>query len=99
MQLSKKWNLTDNIYYLNRNSIVENPFNNGVMGLFEKQHDGRVNKCIVDYAKSHTRKETLLFNNRLYLGIINPKQVHNEQYETNRKYILNYFQSFSPDCL
>ena len=99
MSLSNKWNLTDNVYFQSRNTVIEKIYNNGIMGLFEKKHDGKVNKCIVDYAKSHTRNETFGFNNNLYFGIVNPKQVHNEQYETNRKFILNYFQSVSPDCL
>ena len=92
MALSKTWNMTDNIYIQSRMNIVEeNPFNNGVMGIFETKHDGKVNKCIVAYAKTNNKIDTLLYNNRLYFGIINPKQVNIDQYETNRMYILNYF--------
>lgn len=92
MALSNKWNMTDNAYVQSRmNSNVILPYNNGVMGMFENKHDGRVNKCIIDFAKTHDRKDTLLYNNRLYFGIVNPKQVHKDQYETNRTYILNLF--------
>jgi len=93
MALSKTWNMTDNVYTQSRmNSIVVLPYNNGSMGLFEIKHDGKVNKCIVDFAKNHNRKDTLLYNNRMYFGIISPKQVHKDQYETNRLYILNLFK-------
>jgi hypothetical protein len=92
MALSKTWNMTDNAYFQSRSNVVaENPFNNGVMGIFETIHDGKVNKCIAEYAKSHDRRDTLLFNNRLYFGIMNPKQVNKDQYEANRTYILKLF--------
>jgi len=91
MTLSRKWNMTDNAYVQSRmnNEVVK--FNDGVMGLFEKKHDGKVNRCIVDYAKTHNRSETLGFNNKLFMGIINHKEVHKEQYEANRNYILSLF--------
>lgn len=66
-------------------------FNDGVMGLFETKHDGKVNRCIVDYAKTHSMSETLGFNNKLFMGIINPTDVNKLQYEANRNYILSLF--------
>jgi hypothetical protein len=58
------------------------------MGMFEDKHDGNVNKCIIEFAKTHNRRDTLLYNNRLFFSIMNAKQVHKDQYETNRLYIL-----------
>jgi len=97
MALSTKWNMGDNIYSLNRASqttVTSKPaeqFNDGCCGLFEFKHDGKVNRCIVEYAADHSRKDTLLYNNRLYLGICDPKEVHTDQYSTNRTWILAHF--------
>lgn len=92
MPLSNKWNMTDNVYTQSRmNQITILSYNNGVMGIFEKKHDFKVNKCIIDFAKCNNRSETLLFNNRLFLNIINPSDVQKQQYNTNREYILKLF--------
>jgi len=82
----------------NDNCIVERHIlneiscNDGVMGLSETTHDGKVNSCVADYALNHTRSETLKYNNKLYFGVVNPKQVHKDQYNTNRNFILEFFK-------
>jgi len=86
--LSNKFDHTDNVYFNNKINVS---FNNGVMGMFEKQHDGKVNKCIIDYAINHNRKDTLLYNNRLFFSCSKKTQVVKKQYETNRLWILSYF--------
>lgn len=73
--LSNKWNTEDVVY----NNVS---FNNGVMCMFEDFHDGKVNKCIIDYALKNNKEATLLYNNSLYLNICNPQKRHKEQYET-----------------
>ena len=91
--LSTDWNYSDNIYSLNRDEVAVNDFyNDGTMGMFETSHDGKVNRCVAIYAKTHNRSETFRYNNNLYFGICNPKQVHKDQYETNRTHILNKFK-------
>lgn len=87
--LSSKWSSEDVIYKNENNGLS---FNNGVMCMFEDYHDGKVNKCIIDYALNNNRKDTLLYNNRLYFSISKPKTHHKEQCETNRQWILNYFK-------
>lgn len=87
MSLSKKWDMNDNAYTNNSNTF--NPFNNGCMCMFEQSWDGKVNKDIAIYAKCNGSKEGLLYNNRLYLSIINPKKHNKQQYETNRKWIID----------
>ena len=94
MGLSKNWNMVDNVYSQSRTSYKVIPnYNDGVLGLFEGKHDGKVNKCIFDYVNNHSMSESLRLNNSLFFGVINPKDVHKKQYETNRNYILNYFKS------
>lgn len=90
--MSSNWNYTDNIYHLSKvNNAVNDYYNDGTMGMFETTHDNKVNRCVAIYAKTHSRSETLRYNNNLYFGIINPKQVHKDQYETNRTFILNKY--------
>jgi hypothetical protein len=75
----------DNVYTLNRQSQpakVEVQTNDGCCGIFETEHDGKVNRCIVEYAATHSRKDTFLYNNRLYLGTM-MRKVHTDQYHTN----------------
>lgn len=50
-----------------------------------------VEKHIEEYAASHSRKDSLLYNNRCYTMYINPNQEKKDQYEVNRAYILNLF--------
>jgi hypothetical protein len=66
--------------------------NKGVMGLFEKEHDGRVNQCIVDYCQNHTKKECFVLNNNMYNSLLSPNEVNRLQYETNRNYIIEHFK-------
>lgn len=89
MALSNTWDMCDNIYI---NNIVDKSessiYNDGIMGIFEKLHDGKVNRRVAVYDKKHGRKEGLLFNNRLLFGMLNPSEVSKAQYNTNRDYIL-----------
>lgn len=48
--------------------------------------------CIIDYVKTHNKKDSLLYNNRLLFMYINPSEEIKQQYNINREYILNYFQ-------
>ena len=87
MALSKKWDLSDNAY--SNSKIGVSPFNNGCMCMFEDKFDGRVNRCVAIFAKQNGRKQGLLYNNRLYLGVANPSEKEKKQYEANRLWILN----------
>lgn len=46
---------------------------------------------VVDYAKTHTKKETLLYNNRIYAGYVNASQQRKDEYSVNREWILAHF--------
>jgi hypothetical protein len=46
---------------------------------------------MLDYVKSHNRKDSLLYNNRLFFGYINPSKKRISEYEENRFFILKYF--------
>ena len=46
-----------------------------------------VESHIVEYAKTHSKKDTFLYNNRLFFGICNPTQKHKDQYTANWSYI------------
>ena len=48
---------------------------------------------IIDFVSSHSRSESLLYNNRCFMMYINPSQDHKDQYESNRQYILDYYSS------
>lgn len=74
-------------YHLNRQDMNSRVVNNGCMALFEKRSYGLVDECIVQYSNSHSKKETYLYNNRLYFGIINPSQANKDQYDINWKFI------------
>lgn len=87
MGLSKTWD-NDILNDFNSSRSLQSIFNDGVMCIYESKHDGKVNRCIAIYAKKHTRKEALLYNNRLYLSSAR-QQRNKEQYEANRKYILS----------
>lgn len=75
--LSNKWNSTDNIYSLNRN--------------VEQKKESAVDINVINYALNHTRKETLLYNNRLFAMYINPSEQRKNEYSVNRDWILCYF--------
>ena len=90
MPLSKFWdNEIVNDFNSSRVSSFS-PFNNDCMCLFSKSFDGKVNRDVAVFAKQNGRKQGLLYNNRLYLSIINPLDCHRNQYEANRRYILDY---------
>lgn len=76
--LSAKWNMTDNVYVQSRLSAIAAPVI-------------CVDPFIVDYAATHNRKDTLLYNNRLFFGYIRPSQQHKDQYDVNRTWILKFF--------
>ena len=93
---SKFWNMTDNVYVQSRmNQVSSNTdkttFNDGVMCIFQSTFDGSVNGCIREYLKTHTRNETLGFNNKLFMSITNPTDKHKAQYNANRDWILKQF--------
>ncbi len=44
-----------------------------------------------NYVMSHSRKESLLYNNRLFFGYINPSEKRKSEYNENRLFILSYF--------
>lgn len=52
-----------------------------------------VERHIIDYANSHNRSETLLYNNRCFMMYINPSVLRKDQYEENRLWILNHFSN------
>ena len=90
MALSKFW---DNEIVNDFNSTRAasfSPFNDDCMCLFHKSFDGKVNRDVAIFAKQNGRKQGLLYNNRLYLSIIKPLDCHRNQYEANRRYILDY---------
>jgi hypothetical protein len=87
MALSITWNLNDNAYFGNRWDTVESPFNEGTMCIFEEKWDGKVNRDVAIFAKENGRREGLLYNNRLFFGILKPEQKHKDQYEANRNWI------------
>jgi hypothetical protein len=78
--LSNKWNMTDNVYVQSRmqTQVIAKP-------------EISVDPVIVDYAKTHDRRDTLLYNNRLFFGYIRPSQQVKDQYDINRTWILNHF--------
>jgi hypothetical protein len=53
--------------------------------------DASVDPAIIAYAKTHIRKDTLLYNNRIFFGYINPSQKRKDEYDVNRTWILKYF--------
>ena len=92
MGLSKTWDMNENAYYNSRLNIIESPFNEGCMCMFEEKWGGKVNRDVAIFAKEKGRREGLLYNNRLYIGIANKKEKHKQQYEANRKWILKNVQ-------
>ena len=44
-----------------------------------------------NYVMSHSRKESLLYNNRLFFGYVNPSDERKAEYNANRLFILSYF--------
>ena len=76
MPLSSKWNNLDNAYALNRNaSKVVN---------FPATE-------IREYVRNHSRRDSLLYNNRLFFGYVNPSDKRKQEYNTNRLFILEWF--------
>jgi hypothetical protein len=81
MPLSNKWNMLDNVYVQSR------------MGMKTTQTNpvATVDPFITQYAENHDRKDTLLYNNRVFFGYIRPSQQVKDQYDINRTWILNHF--------
>lgn len=46
---------------------------------------------IKDFVKAHSRKDSLLYNNRLFFGYVNPSDKRKKEYENNREFILWFF--------
>lgn len=88
MALSKTWDANENAYANSRWDIIDSPFNHGCMCMYENSHDGKVNRDVAIFAKKNGRREGLLYNNRLYIGIANKQEKHVMQYEANRQWIL-----------
>ena len=86
MALSKTWNLNDNAYFDASDVSV---YNEDCMCMFTNTFDGKVNRDVAIFAKKNGRREGLLYNNRLFIGIWNKQEMHKLQYEVNRQYILN----------
>ena len=93
MALSSTWNNNDNIYFLNRSNIVttktkEVPefVDNSSFVAFGKTIGG-VGSRIIEYAKTHTKKETYLFNNACYRGYVHKSDEFKDQYDRNWIYI------------
>jgi hypothetical protein len=80
MAHSSKWNMTDNVYVQSRSVLVCPVVTD------------HVDPVIKEYAKSHSRKETLLYNNRIFFGYINPSDARRREYDANRIWILNHFE-------
>lgn len=92
--------MTDNVYVQSRmNDVLSNTpkttFNDGVMGIFQDSLDGSVNRCILQYLKTHSRNETLGYNNKLFFHITEPTAIHKAQYNINRDWILAQFHTAS----
>lgn len=51
-----------------------------------------VEKHIEEFAKTHSRRETFLYNNNCYAMWIIYSDKRAKQYEINRMWILNYFK-------
>lgn len=84
--------MNENAYFNSRWNIIESPFNEGSMCMFEENWDGKVNRDVAVFAKKNGRREGLLYNNRLYIGIVNKQDKHKQQYEANRQWILKNVQ-------
>ena len=48
---------------------------------------------IVDYVENHTKKESLLFNNRLFNMYCKPTEKHKLEYEANRNFIISFYKN------
>jgi hypothetical protein len=71
-------NRTDKRVYLEKGGSLKNSI--------------KVEREIVEYAKTHNRSETLLYNNRNFSMYSNPTELQKKQYEVNRLYILAKFK-------
>lgn len=92
MALSKYWD-NDIINDFNNSRLISyDPFNDDCMCMFSGSFDGRVNRDVAIFAKKNGRKEGLLYNNRLYVGVLNPLEFHKKQYEANRAWILSFYK-------
>lgn len=51
----------------------------------------RPTENIRQYVKTHSRKDSLLYNNRLFFGTMHKTSQVEEEYTQNRLFILQYF--------
>lgn len=73
MPLSTKWNMTDNIYY--RQSV------------FVKECPVGVCEHVFNFSLKNTKRETYLYNNRMFFMFSKPTQEQKDQYDRNWQYI------------
>lgn len=73
MPLSNKWNMTDNIYHRQPSYAPVKPKG--------------VDQFVFDFAQKNSKRETYLYNNRLFFGIVNPTQKDKDRYNANWEYI------------
>jgi hypothetical protein len=52
-----------------------------------------VTSSVKNYVRNHTQKESLLYNNRLFLGYVNPSEKREAEYIANINYILDFFKT------
>lgn len=46
---------------------------------------------IKNFVLDHSKKESFLYNNRLFFFYVNPTEKQKKEYEGNRLFIINYF--------
>jgi hypothetical protein len=47
---------------------------------------------MLNYVKTHNKKDSLLYNNRLFFGYVNPSDKRKAEYSANRLFILKHFE-------
>lgn len=71
---SNKWDKTDNVY--TQSGKIQSDASTI-----------KVDNHILEYASYNSKRDTFLFNNRIFFGIVNPTQTQKEQYSVNWNYI------------
>jgi len=46
---------------------------------------------IKNFVKTHSKKDSFLYNNRLFFAYINPSEKRKKEYTENRIFIIDYF--------
>ncbi len=47
----------------------------------------KVDPVIIEYAKTHSKRDCFLYNNRIYSMYLNPSQKRKDEYDANWKFI------------